>query len=81
MTRNTRREFYGDISKFFLDIAKLVLAGVILAGILKEDVSVLWLLGGGSLTMAVVFFEYYHFLCLVKSEKLWHYFISSSLFQ
>ena len=64
MTRNTRREFYGDISKFFLDIAKLVFAGVILAGILKEDVSVLWLLGGGSLTMAVAFFDYYHYFML-----------------
>ena len=40
LTRNARKEFYGEISKFFIDIAKLVFAGVILAGILKEDVSV-----------------------------------------
>jgi len=53
MTRNVRREFYGEVSKFFLDIAKLVFAGVILAGILKEDVSVLWLLAGGGIACTI----------------------------
>lgn len=60
MTRNTRKEFYGEVSKFFIDIAKLVFAGVILAGILKEEVSVLWLLSCG--TMAVL-------LCLWLSYR------------
>ena len=53
MTRNTRKEFYGEVSKFFIDIAKLVFAGVILAGILKEEVSILWLLSCG--LVAVLF--------------------------
>ena len=62
MTRNLRRELYGEISKFFIDIAQLVFAGVILAGILKEDVSVLLLLVGGTLAMLVAFLGYYHFI-------------------
>ena len=66
MTRNTRREFYGEVSKFFIDIAKLIFAGVILAGILKEDVSILWLLGGGALSMIVAFMGYYHYFKLSK---------------
>lgn len=67
MTRNVRREFYGEVSKFFLDIAKLVFAGVILlAGILKEDVSVLWLLTGGALSMTVAFWGYYYYFRLSK---------------
>lgn len=47
MTRAARKEFCGEVSKFLIDVAKLIFAGVILAGILKEDISVFWLLAGG----------------------------------
>lgn len=66
LTRNARKEFYGEVSKFFIDIAKLVFAGVILAGILKEDVSVCWLLAGGLLAMTISFIGYYHYFKLSK---------------
>lgn len=66
MTRNTRREFYGEVSKFFIDIAKLVFAGVILAGILKEDISLLWLLTGGLVSISVCLTVAYSYF---KSSK------------
>jgi len=67
MTRNTRREFYGEVSKFFIDIAKLVFAGVILAGILKEDISLLWLLTGGLVSISVCLTVAYSYF---KSSKM-----------
>ena len=67
MTRNTRREFYGVVSTFFIDVAKLTFAGVILAGILKEDISILWLLMGGTMTTCFCLFAGYHYF--VRSKK------------
>ena len=66
MTRNSRRELYGEISKFFVDIAKLVFAGVILAGILKEEINVFWLLVGGLFSISICLSVAYNFF---KSSK------------
>lgn len=66
MTRNTRREFYGEVSKFFIDIAKLVFAGVILAGLLKEDISLEWLLLGGLVSISICIIVAYSYF---KSSK------------
>lgn len=66
MTRNTRREYYGEVSKFFIDIAKLVFAGVILAGLLKENISLEWLLLGGTLSVAGCLFSSYYYFKLSK---------------
>ena len=38
LKKEDKLELYKEESKFFVDVAKLVFAGVILAGILKEDV-------------------------------------------
>ena len=51
LTKKEKQELYAHTSKFFVDIAKLVFAGVILAGILKEDVNTLWLLTCGTLVV------------------------------
>lgn len=62
LTRKDRQELYAHASKFFVDIAKLVFAGVILAGILKEDVGIGWLIGcGGTVVLAALFVAYQMF--------------------
>ncbi len=40
-------EFYLEIGKFFLDIAKLIIGGVILASIMNSDTDPLLLIGVG----------------------------------
>ena len=54
------------ISRFFVDIAKLVFAGVILAGILKEDVDTLWLLAGGSAVVLIALLIAYNTFIMSK---------------
>ena len=66
LTRNEKRELYGLISRFFVDIAKLVFAGVILAGILKEDVDTLWLLAGGSAVVLIALLIAYNTFIMSK---------------
>ena len=66
LTRTERRELYAHVSKFFVDIAKLVFAGVILAGILKEDVNTLWLLTGGSAVVCFALVSAYNAFLLSK---------------
>lgn len=45
---------YGHASKFFVDIAKLVFAGIILADILKQDVDFWWMLLGGFVVVSML---------------------------
>lgn len=45
---------YGHASKFFVDIAKLVFAGIILADILKQDVEFWWMLLGGFVVVSML---------------------------
>ncbi len=53
--------------KFCLDVAKLVFAGIILAGIMKEDADSLLLYFAG--IFAIMFFVVYGFY-LIKKSKL-----------
>ena len=52
--------------KFCLDVAKLVFAGIILAGIMKEDADSFLLYSAGIL--AVMFFVIYGFYLIKKSK-------------
>ena len=54
MTKKVRKKFYLEVSKFFLDLAKLVFGGVILAGIMKEDINLAWLLLLGLIATALL---------------------------
>ena len=49
-----------ELGKFFIDVAKLIFAGVVLASIIKvEDVSRIWVLAaglGGTLIFALIGF-------------------------
>ena len=54
LTKKTKKELFARASKFLEKIAELVFAGAILAGILKQDLSVFWLVGGGILLMLIL---------------------------
>lgn len=47
LTKKDRQELYGRLSKYLEDVSKLILAGVVLSSIMKEDISVWWLVGSG----------------------------------
>ncbi len=50
LSRKAQKALYKEASKFFVDVAKLVFAGVILSGIMKEDIDLIWLVGVGLLS-------------------------------
>ena len=59
MTKKERQELFAQANKFFVDIAKLVFAGVILAGILKQDVNFWLLIAGGAIVMFIMLYAAY----------------------
>ena len=59
LTRKDRQELFAQANKFFVDIAKLVFAGVILSGILKQDVDFFWLISGGTIVMFIMLYAAY----------------------
>ena len=59
MTRKDKQDLFEKTSQFFVDIAKLVFAGVILAGILKQDVDFWMLIGGGVTVMSILLYAAY----------------------
>ncbi|MBR3015314.1 MAG: ABC transporter permease [Bacteroidaceae bacterium] len=68
LKKEDKLELYKEESKFFVDVAKLVFAGVILAGILKEDVGLLWLLCGGVISVAIFLASAYYAFKLSKNK-------------
>ncbi len=67
LSKKDRKELYGHASKFFVDIAKLVFAGVILADILKQDVEFWWMLVGGlAAVCGLLSLAYYLFIISKK---------------
>ena len=54
LTKKNKQELFSRASKFFERIAELVFAGVILAGILKQDVEFFWLISCGVLVMLLL---------------------------
>ena len=54
LTKKAKLELFSRASKFFERIAELVFAGVILAGILKQDVDFFWLIGSGVVVMLLL---------------------------
>ena len=48
LTRKDRQALNERMSKFFERVAELVFGGIILSGILKQDIGLLWLLLGGA---------------------------------
>ena len=54
LTKKTKKELFSRASKFFEKITELAFAGVILAGILKEEVEIWWLICGGAIVMLIL---------------------------
>ena len=54
LTKEDIKELNSRASKFFEKIAELVFAGVILSGILKEDIGLLWLILGGAISVSIL---------------------------
>jgi len=67
LTKRERQELFAQANKFFVDIAKLIFAGVILAGILKQDVNFWWLIIGGATVMFIMLYAAY--LMYLNSKK------------
>ena len=66
LSKKDRQELYGQVSKFFVDIAKMVFAGVILADILKQDVDFWWMLSGGFVVLTVLLVLAYNMFRMSK---------------
>ena len=48
LTKKDRKQLYERISKYLEDISKLIFAGAVLSSIMKEDISMWWLIGCGT---------------------------------
>ena len=60
---------YAKASDFFVDIAKLVFAGAVLSGILKEDVGIWWLVACGTVTVVLTLMIAYYLFQLSRINK------------
>ena len=67
LSKKDRLALNERISKFFEKIAELVFAGVILSGILKENVGLIWLLLFGGISVLLLLIASY--ITFVNSRK------------
>lgn len=67
MTKKEKQELFAQANTFCIDIAKLIFAGIILAGILKQDVNFWWLIAGGTSVMFIMLYAAY--LMFLNSKK------------
>ena len=54
LTRKDCQELYSIASKYFEDVSKLIFAGAVLSSIMKEDISMWWIVGCGTLASLVM---------------------------
>ena len=67
LTRKQLQELYSRMSKFFEDVAKLVIAGVVIGTLMQQQLNHWMLLAGGAVvTITLVYLSYKAFL---KSKK------------
>ena len=66
LKKKDKQELYGRLSKYLEDVSKLILAGVVLSSIMKEDISVWWLVGSGVIVGLIFLFASYK--AYVKSK-------------
>ena len=48
LARKDKQELYVRISKYLEDISKLIFAGAVLSSIMKESISMWWIIGCGT---------------------------------
>ena len=68
-SKKDKEVLYAKASDFFVDIAKLVFAGAVLSGILKEDVSIWWLVACGSITVVLALVLAYYLFKLSRINR------------
>ena len=59
LSKKDRKELYGRLSKYMEDVSKLVLAGVVIAAIMKQDINVWWLVGCGTMVALITLYGAY----------------------
>ena len=69
LNRKDKDVLYEKASEFFVDMAKLVFAGAVLSGILKEDVGLMWLVICGVATVALSLLLAYYLFQLSRIYK------------
>lgn len=67
LTKKDKQELFTRMSKYFEDLSKLVIVGVIIAAIMKEKIGLWWLLGCGGVTAAL--FIYLAWQSFMRSKK------------
>ena len=67
LSRKDKKELFDRMSKYMEDVSKLVLAGVVLSSIMKEDVGMWWLIGSGTLVGGIILYGAYK--AYVKSRN------------
>ena len=67
LTRKERQELFERMSKYLEDISKLIFAGAVLSSIMKEDISMWWLIGCGTFVSLLSLYGAYK--AYVKSKR------------
>ncbi len=68
LKKEDKLELYKEESKFFVDVAKLVFAGTILSGIMKEDINFWWLISGSLVAVFGLLLVAYYMFKLSKDR-------------
>ena len=67
LTKKDRQELYERMSKYLEDVSKLIFAGAVLSSIMKEDISMWWLIGCGTFVSLLALYGAYS--AYIKSRK------------
>ena len=59
LTKKDRQELYERMSKYLEDVSKLIFAGAVLSSIMKEDISMWWLIGCGTFVSLLALYGAY----------------------
>jgi len=67
LSHKDRQDIYNWVSKYLADVSKLIIAGVVLAALMQQEIESWWLIVGG--TVAASGFFWMAFKALLKSKK------------
>ena len=68
LKKEDKLELYKEESKFFVGVAKLVFAGTILSGIMKENINFWWLTCGSLIAVFGLLLAAYYMFKLSKER-------------
>ena len=67
LSRKDRQDIYSWVSKYLADVSKLIIAGVVLAALMQQEIASWWLILGGSVAASGFFWMAYR--ALLKSKR------------